>query len=121
MSTFKTLAKAHTLESVSTDIAATKEDIEGTLWMIRRHLQRILRHVEHWQEEADDVDWRTYAVEQLQADLQKLTALRDGLEHVSTVHPYCPGCNNTGGFQNNQQAHTCGDSSSDEEDQSSAM
>lgn len=118
MSTYKTLAKAAapTLESVSAALASAQEDIEGTLWLIQRHLRRILKHAEDWKQEANDPAWRADAVNVLTADLQKLTALRASLEDVSTVHPYCAGCNDPGGFQNNQQAHTCGDSSSDEED-----
>ncbi len=44
MSTYKTLAKAAapTLESVSAALASAQEDIEGTLWLIQRHLRRIL-------------------------------------------------------------------------------
>jgi len=86
-----------TLEEVSEQIAS----IKGQLYSIMSRFRSIVRHSETTEYGLED-------------DLEMLQDMDTELDAVNTRHPYCSGCNSTGGGGSNQMAHMYGGCFDDE-------
>ena len=66
----------------------------------------IVKHAEDFSSSEDEEDDNYSTIHSIRRDKQKMSAIVEGLYELQTpTHPYCPGCNRSGGRHPSQTSH----------------